>query len=388
MKSILNIAVREFRIILKSKLLLFLLLAFPAADFLLLGGIFMSGSLEELPIAVIDEDNSALSRMIIRSFDSSADMQVKYRLSNINELKDYLIRQKVVLGLYIPRDFQNNIKRQKPQSLIVFTSASNYITASIADAGANTIIATLEAGIKYQILSKKGFSHEEALALVQQIQNDNMKLFNPALNYHFYLTPGLWLSILHQLLILFGALAIAKEFDMKTVSPMYETANKSVLKVLLGKTIFYTAVSFGHFEILYRLIFPLFGIKFHHWSIAPILFGLCFCIASISLGLLLSSVLKTQANAFKGVLLISAPAFLLSGYTYPISIMPKFLAVFVQIIPLTPFLAGFKKIYHQDLGINYIYPYIVHLLILAIAFFAASYILLRFRIEKGAENEN
>ncbi|MDR0822803.1 MAG: ABC transporter permease, partial [Endomicrobium sp.] len=362
------------------------------ADCLLLGGIFMSGSLEELPIAVIDEDNSELSRTVIRAFDSSADMQVKYRLSDINELKDYLIRQKAVLGLYIPRDFQNNVKRQKTQSLIVFTNASNYIASSVADAGATTIIATLEAGIKYQILSKKGFSPKEALALVQQIQSDNMKLFNPALNYNFYLTPGLWLSVIHQLLILFGALTIAKEFDMKTVKNMYETANKSVLKILLGKTILYIGISFLHFEILYHFIFPLFRIKFHHWSGSPVLLSLSFCLAAISLGLLLSSVLKTQVNALKGVLLISAPAFLLSGYTYPLSIMPKFLAVFVQIIPLTPFLAGFKKIYHQDLGMNYIYPFIFHLLILSIVFFVAAYITLKFRIKKAAqkavENEN
>ncbi|MDR3244776.1 MAG: ABC transporter permease [Elusimicrobiota bacterium] len=393
MKSIFNIITREIKFIFSSKLYIFLLFVFPVADCLFLSGIYISGTLTKLPIAVIDEDNSKMSRTIIRYFDASSDMEVKYRLSNIPQLQDLLIKQKAVLGLYIPKGLQNNIKKQVPQNLIIFTNASNFVAANIADTDASTIIATIEAGIKYQVLAKKGFSQQQALELVQMIRNDNMKLFNPALNYNVYLTPGLWLSVLHQLLILFGTLSLAKEFELKTIRKMYETANKSVLNVLTGKIILYMGIAFIHFEILYRFLFPFFGIEFYHWDTPTMAISVSLFLAALSLGFLLSAALRNCSNALKGCLLISAPAFLLSGYTFPIETMPRPLQLFVQIIPLTPFLEGFKKIYQQNLGINYIYPYIFHLLILAFVFFVFAYICLNISVKKEMqkqinENEN
>lgn len=364
------------------------LLAFPVTDCIFLGGIYISGTLTKLPIAVIDNDNSKISRNIIRYFNASPDMEVKYRLNNIEELKALFSVNKAALGVYIPGDLQKNIKKQKPQSVTVFTNSSNYITGNITSIDANTIIATVSGGIKYKTLAKKGFSSKQAKELLMPVKNDTAKLFNPALNYNLYLTPGLWLSILHQLLILAGTLTIATEFDLKTVRYMIHTAGGSLLKAFTGKMIFYMAAAYLHFEILYRLIFPLFNIPIAYSTAAAMELSMLFAFASISLGLLLSSVLKTRMNALKGCLIISAPAFLLSGYTWPIDQMPAFLAKIVQIIPLTPFLQGFIKIYQQDLGIEFTIPFAVHLAVLGIVFFALAFFIINLRIKTmEARNE-
>ncbi len=382
MKEIIKIIIRELKYISKSKFYLIALLAFPITDCLFLGGIYISGTLTELPIAVIDNDNSKISRNIIRYFNASPDMEVKYRLQNVRQLQNLFSRQKAFLGLYIPKDLQKNIKRQKPQSVTVFVNSSNYITGNVTDIDAATIVATIGGGIKYKTLTKKGFSTKQAGALLQPVKNDTAKLFNPSLNYNLYLTPGLWLSILHQLLILLGALTIATEFDLKTVRNMLATTRKSVLKALTGKTILYMAVAYLHFEVLYRILFPLFNIPIAYSTSAAMALSMCFAFASISLGLLLSSALKTRLNALKGCLLISAPAFLLSGYTWPLDQMPALLRTLVQIIPLTPFLEGFRKIYQQDLGIEFTIPFVSHLVIMGLVYFFAAYFFVNLRIKK------
>jgi len=382
MKAIWNIIIREFKIIFSSRLYILALLIFPIADCLFLGGIYSAGFLEKLPVAVIDHDNSKISRNIIRFFNASPGMEVKYRISNTEELRDLFARQKAVLGLYIPTNTQKNIKRQKTHDITVFINSSNYIAASIADIDANTIIATVSGGIKYKTLNKKGFSSKQAKELLMPVKNDTAKLFNPALNYNIFLTPGLWMSVIQQLLILAGILAISTEFDLKTIRAMLRSGGASVLKAMSGKLIFYTFFAYVHFEILYRVLFPLFAIPIAGSTSAVIVLSMCFAFAAISLGMLLSSVLRTRANALRGCLIIAAPAFLLSGYTWPLEQMPVFLRVFSETIPLTPFLAGFRKIYMYGLGTEFILTYAKQLVISGVIFFSLAYVFTFMRIKK------
>ncbi|AKL98361.1 ABC transporter permease [Endomicrobium proavitum] len=388
MRRIYKIIIRETKYIFSNKLLIFALLAFPVADFLFLGGVYISQELNKMPVAVIDNDNSKISKNIIRYINSSPEMEIKYRVANTAELKDLFDRQKVFMGIYIPRELQKNIKKQKPQKVIIFINSSNYISANLIDADITTIIAVVSAGIKYKTLTKRGFSSKQSRELIQQIKPETAKLFNPALNYNLYLTPGLWLSVIQQLLILFGGLTLASEFDFKTLRSMLAVTRKSIFKALIGKTLFYIFIGCIHFFILYEILFKIFQIPIAYSAGAAMLVSAVFAFAAISLGLLLAAILKTRFNTLKGCLLISAPAFLLSGYTWPLELMPAPIRTFVQIIPLTSFLKAFKKIYQENLGIEFFYPYVLQLLILGVLFFAAAWAIVNFRINKtGILNE-
>jgi ABC-2 type transport system permease protein len=396
LKDFLRIIVREIRFIAGSKLYILALLAFPITDCLFLGGIYVSGSLTELPIAVIDMDNSKISRNIVRYFDASPDMQVKYRLSGVGELKDLFIRQKAVLGIYLPKNLQKNIKRQKPQKIPVYINSANYIVGNLLDSDAAAITATVGAGIKRTALMKRGFSSKEAMETVLTVKNESRKLFNPALDYNIYLTPGLWLSVIQQLLILAGVLTLSTEYDLKRLRAMLKTARRPLraeslrtvlLKALSAKTFIYMCAACVHFEILYRLIFPLFKIPIAYSASAAAALSLCFAFSCISLGLLTAAVLKTRLDALKGCVLLSAPAFLLSGYIWPLEQMPVLLQKLMQFIPLTPFLKAFTKIYNQNLGIEFTGGFVIHLLVLGALYFAAAYLIMffRLRVASGAK---
>jgi ABC-2 type transport system permease protein len=382
MKDIINIILRELRFIAKSKLYLFALFVFPIADILFLGGIYTSGTLTKLPMAVVDNDNTKLSRNIIRYFNASPDIDKKYRISNVEELKDLFNRQKAVLGLYIPKNTQRNIKKQKSPSITVFINSANYIAGNITDLDSTTILATIGGGVKYASLTKKGISPKQAMPLLQPVQVSSARLFNPYLNYNLYLTPGLWLSVLHQLLILAGVLTIATEFDLKTIKLMLRASRNNLFKALISKLVLYSFFAYAHFELLYLIFFPLFHIPIEYSRIVALGLSICFAFASISLGMFLAAILKTRLNALKGCLLISAPAFLLSGYTWPLDQMPSVIKSIVSIIPLTPFLEGFRKIYQQNLGIEFIYPFILQLIITGIIYFSLTYLIIFVRIKR------
>ncbi|MDR1244029.1 MAG: ABC transporter permease [Endomicrobium sp.] len=382
MKGIINIILRELKFITKSKLYIFALIVFPILDIVFLGGIYISQTLNKLPIAVIDNDNSKVSKNIVRYFNASPDMRATNRVSNVYELQDLFNKQDSVLGLYIPKNFQKDIKKQKSPSVTVFINASNYISGNIVDSASIAILSIINAGIKSSMLTKNGIYKQQTKDLLQPVRVDNEKLFNPSLNYNFYLTPGLWLSVIHQFLILIGVLTLSTEFDLKTVSSMLEESKRSLLKVLIGKMLVYLLFAFTHFEILYLLMFKLFNIPMLHSNEEVILYSLCFAFASISFGMFLSSLLKTRLNALKGCLLLSAPAFLLSGYTWPLDQMPCLVQKAVHIIPLAPFLEGFKKLYQQNISIEYTYYFVKKLLVFGLAYFVLAYIFMCFRVKK------
>ncbi|MDR0723970.1 MAG: ABC transporter permease [Endomicrobium sp.] len=382
MKGIINIILRELKFILKSKLYIFALIVFPIIDILFLGGIYISQTLNKLPITVIDNDNSKISKNIVRYFNACPDMQVTARVSSVYELQDLFNKQESVLGVYIPKNFQKNIKKQKSPSITVFVNASNYISGSIADSGSTTILSIISAGIRSSFLTKKGIYKQQVKDLLQPVRIDNEKLFNPSLNYNFYLTPGIWLSVLHQFLILIGVLTLSTEFDLKTISSLLEKCKRSLLKIFLGKMLVYLIFAFIHFEILYLAMFRLFNIPMLHSNKDVIIYSMCFAFASISFGMFLSSLLRTRLNALKGCLLLSAPAFLLSGYTWPLDQMPYLLRNAVCIIPLTSFLEGFRKIYQQNISIEYTYCFIKELLILGLIYCFLAYVFMCFRIKK------
>jgi ABC-2 type transport system permease protein len=386
MKEIYNIIIRELKSIFSSRLYILALLVFPIAGCLFLGGIYSSGFLVKLPAAVIDNDNTKISRMIIRYFDASPEIEIKYRVSNTQELKDLFARQKAVLGIYIPKDMQKNIKRQKTQNIPIYVNSANYISGSIVEIDANTIITIAGSAIKYKTLVKRGFSSKQARELLLPVRNSSTKLFNPSLNYNIFLTPGIWMAIIQQLLILVGVLSISIEFDLKTVKTMMRSCKGSVLKAMTGKLAVYMCFAYVHFEILYRIVFRIFGIPIISSVAAATALSLCFAFAAVSLGMLLSSVLRTTANALKGCLVIAAPAFLLSGYTWPPEQMPAALRIFAEFIPLTPFLEGFKKIYVQGLGIEFVMPYAKRLILYGIIFFISAYFITSARI-KNAERK-
>ncbi|MDR1417649.1 MAG: ABC transporter permease [Endomicrobium sp.] len=382
MKGIVNIILRELKFIFKSKLYISALIIFPIVDILFLGGIYVSQTLNKLPITVIDNDNSKISKNIVRYFNACPDMEVKTRVSNVYELQELFNKQKSVLGLYIPKNFQKDIKRQKSPSVTLFVNASNYISGNITDSDSTTILSIINAGIRSSLLTKKGIYKQQVKDLLQPVRIDSEKLFNPSLNYNFYLTPGIWLSVIHQFLILIGVLTLSTEFDLKTIYSLIKKSKRSLLIMFLGKMLVYLAFVFIHFEILYLAMFRLFNIPVLHSNKDIIIYSMCFAFASMSFGMFLAALLKTRLNALKGCLLFSAPAFLLSGYTWPLDQMPYLLRNAVHILPLTSFLEGFRKIYQQNVSIEYTYCFMKELLVLGLIYFLLSYIFMYFRIKK------
>ena len=370
MNYLVDVIIKELKLIFTNKYYLFLIFLWPFIDFIFLGGIYFYGNVQNMPIAVIDKDHSKLSRTISRYFDTSYAFDVNYKLDDVEDFRYLLARNKIFMGIYIPKDTQKNVKKSLPAEISFYIDGSNYLTANLSEIEGANILGTINAGLKNTMMKKRGIQSKQAKAMMLPIQNDTSKMFNPSYNYGYFLTPGLWISILGQLFLIFGALTIGKDLEKKRYN------SNSVFLFILGKLFVYTIISVIYFEILFRIFFPGFQIPFDGNTSGAIILSVLFIISTILLGMLMSAVTGNRLDALKGCLLIGAPAFLLSGYTWPIEQMPSLMRTISYFIPLSSYLEGFRKIFQQNMHIEFIIPFAKTLVILLVLYFLVTYILL------------
>jgi len=373
MSYIIELIIKELKSIFTNKYYIFLVCLWPFIDCLFLGGIYFFGNVKNMPIAVIDNDNTKISRTITRYFNTSYAFDVFYRINNFDELKQLIIENKVAMGLYIPKDTQKNIKKFIPVNIGFYIDGSNYLTANLSEIEGSNILTTINVGLRAAMMKKKGIQSRQVNDMALPIKNDTSKLFNPSYNYGYFLTPGLWISILGQLLLMFGALTIGKELEQK------KFAIKNILGFILAKLFVYSMISLVYIEILFRIFFPAFLIPFDGNTFGAVILSMLFIIATILLGMSLAALTGNRIDALKGCLLIGAPAFLLSGYTWPLEQMPVLLRTISNFIPLTPYLEGFRKIFQQNMTIKYIFPFADNLVFLILLYFFITYLYLYIR---------
>lgn len=373
MSYIIELIIEELKAIFTNKYYIFLVCLWPFIDCLFLGGIYFLGNVKNMPIAVIDNDNTKISRTITRYFNTSYAFDVFYRINNFDELKQLIIENKVAMGLYIPKDTQKNIKKFIPVNIGFYIDGSNYLTANLSEIEGTNILTTINVGLRTTMMKKKGIQSRQVNDMRLPIKNDTSKLFNPTYHYGYFLTPGLWISILGQLLLMFGALTIGKTLEIKNFTI------KNIFGFIFAKLFVYSIISLIYIEILFRIFFPAFQIPFDGNTFGAVILSMLFIIATILLGMFMSALTGNRIDALKGCLLVGAPAFLLSGYTWPLEQMPVILRTISHFIPLTPYLEGFRKIFQQNMTIEYIFPFANTLIFLMILYFTVTWLCLYVR---------
>ncbi|MEK7854682.1 MAG: ABC transporter permease, partial [Acidobacteriota bacterium] len=186
-----SFALREFRRIIRHKGFLFLVFLWPLLYAFVFGRIYSARVITKLPVVLVDDDRSQLSRLIIRYLEASRSFQVVSTLENPEEMQDILANNEAMVGLVIPRHLERNIKRGKPERVIAFVNASNLSIGNLANSDLRAVVGTVSAGIQMKYLMKTGSSSAKAQQQMQAVKIEAARLYNPGFNYLSFLAPGL-----------------------------------------------------------------------------------------------------------------------------------------------------------------------------------------------------
>ena len=291
-----------------------------------------------LPIAVVDEDDSYLSRRLVGMLYASHEVADVEEMTDIAEAKQQLFSGSVVGVVEIPDDFARNLLSGRPAEVVYYDSGTNISTASLSAKGVQTAVSSFDVGVALQRAEIRGAMPDEAMAQAMPIAFSTYGLFNPWLNYAYYVGPCFWAMVLIISSMLSTIYALGEELRSGTSLEWLDSANGSLLAALMGKLAPITVALWLLTTVVAMLIFGLFGAPMRgSWLMlvlgSAVLIMAYQAVAIFVVALTTSFRLSLSLGGGYSVL-----AFTFSGVTFPTMAMFSAVQPFTRLFPYTYFM--------------------------------------------------
>ena len=325
---------REIRRISRSPLYLFCILGAPLLCTIFFISLMREGLPTDLPIAVVDLDNSATSRNLIRQLDAFEQTKVVVRTASFSEARNEMQKGNVYGIFYIPEDFAVKATTGKQPKLSYYTNSTYLIAASLLFRDMKTISVLANASVGLEIGTAKGLDESRIMGQLQPIVIDTHAIGNPWLNYSIYLNNTLLPGILQLMIFLVTVFSIGSEIKFGTARQWLRRGGNSMVTSLIGKmlpyTLLFTLVAWMMIAVLYGYnAFPLNSGWF------PMLMATFFLvIASQSVGVFMIGVLPTLRLGLSFASLFGMIAFSIVGFSFPVTAMHPTLQSLTNLFPL------------------------------------------------------
>jgi ABC-2 type transport system permease protein len=323
-------------------------------------GYALSLDVDRIPMVVLDFDRTPVSRdFISRLTDSRYFTLVRY-LDRDRDVDSSLAKGEALMALVIPQDFASNVKQGIPAPIQVDFDGSDSNTATIALGYLKAVAAGFDIALQEHRIRRAG------LRMVDMPLEARVRVwFNPELKSKNFIIPGLTGVIMMAISSVMTALSVSREKETGTLEQLISTPITS-LELLLGKLLPYLAVGLVDLALVVGAGVLIFGVPFRGSYVDLFITSFIFLIGSLSWGLFVSVIAKSQLQASQ-ISMISAflPAFLLSGFIYPIENMPVVLQALTFIVPARYFVEILKGLFLQGVGLTVLWPQVLALVVYA-----------------------
>ncbi len=326
---------REMRRLRRQPMYGVLMVALPLTSFIFFAILFHKGVARDIPIAVLDEDHSTLSRKVTQMIEDTPTAQIAYGIQSMEEGERLMREGRISAVVQIPAFFEKNILSNTQTHLEAYISGSNITVNGLLSKDIQTAVTMFGAGIQIQLLTKQGLTERQAMAQLQPVRFDKHVLFNPYINYGYYLSPSFMPMMMLIFIVMVTVFSIGTELKNGTAREWLRTADDSVGAALLGKLLPVTAAMLLLSLVMFTIIFKVVGVPLNG-SLALILAGtLLFIVSYQSISVLIVSLMANLRLSLSLGGGYSVLAFTFSGLTFPIMAMYPAMRVVSKIFPFT-----------------------------------------------------
>lgn len=333
--SLLAVTKRELKRIIKNPAYRFLLLIGPLIGIGLLFFIFHKGVVKELPIGVVDRDNSTLSVKITNALGAPSDTDVKLQTPNIFKAMEMLEQGQIEAIVVIPYETEKSIFQGVEAQIPVYINGTNILKAGLLQRSILTTLKTISGGVQLQKLTMNGKNEQEAMARIVPVNIQRHVLFNPFTNYSYFLNSALLYIMLFLFVLLSSIYTLGNELKRGTGLTLLETSGNSVRLAIVGKLFPYTVIFSGFALLINILLYKIEGMPLNG-NYLIIFAGQLITILTYQLMALIF--VGTTINLRLALSLASAYSMMgitFSGLTFPLEAMPRFASIFASIFPFT-----------------------------------------------------
>lgn len=337
---------------------------------------------KEQKIAVIDLDNSQLSRTIISMADATPQIMVTKNIYSSNEAKRLVIKNQIAGYLMIPEHFYRDLLLGKSPSLLFSGDASYFLVYGTVIEGLVRSSSTLSAGIKVKKMVADGQSIALASSQYTPIPLNLKPTFNSGLGYLNYVVPAVFILILHQTLLIAAGLLTCGQLndkDKNTASAKYN--NSYVLTYPIWQILCVRALVL--FSIYCVMSSYYLGFSFEYYDITRlahiadlIAVTVPFLLSTIFFGIVLGLIIPRKELVTLVVLLSSLPLVFSAGFIWPTESIPPIINFFAQFIPSTTAINAFLRLNQMGASISDIVQLKEKLWLLVVLYGVLAYLLI------------
>ncbi len=356
MSIIPHIIRKEFIQIFRDKRMLVPLFLAPVLQ-LILFGFAVTTDVKHISLAVWDRDMSAESRALTATINNSSVFDLNYHVNSYNKIKELIAKDKIEAALVFSSKFGHDLNKGIQAKIQIIVDGTDANSATIIMG----YLARMILGYSEHILAE--FTDQ---VLPGRISPQPRIWYNPELKSSTYMVPGVICLILLLTTLILTSMAITKERETGTIEQLLVSPIRS-WELIIGKTVPFLFIGFldvGIILLAGKLIFNvpvrgslllLFGVSF------------LFILTTLSLGLFISTISRTQQQAMMSAFFFIIPAMLLSGIFTPIESMPVSIQYITLLNPLRHFSRVIRGILLKGNDLGIIWPEILALFLMGTA---------------------
>lgn len=345
---------REIKIFMHRPLMLFCIIIAPVLCTVFFTSLMQDGLPTNLPAGLVDEDDTQITRTIVRTIDAMQETRFTHRYSTFTEARKAMQRGEIYAFFYIPQGTTEKALASKQPKISFYTNESYLVPGSLLMKDLRTMSEMAGLALTRETLYAKGLTDRQAMGILQPIVIESHPLKNSCLDYSVYLNNILLPGIFILLIMLTTTYTIGMEWKSETQKEWYKLADTSVSTALSGKLLLQTIF----FSILF-IFCDIYLYKYLHFpcnsGLLPMVgLGILTVLASQAFGIFLFGLFIGQMRlsmclcSLWGIL-----SFSLAGFTYPVTAMDPILETLACLFPLRHYyliyvnqaLNGFPLIY-------------------------------------------
>jgi len=336
----------------------------------LLFGFAITNEINDAQIAILDHSKDVVTRELTQKIVSSNYFLLVENLESNNQIEAEFKKGNIKQVVVFESGFARKLEKEGKASIQLLLDASEPNTASMLNAYTTGIINTY---------SMQKMINSNAVPLT--IQVDSKMLFNPELKSVYMFVPGVITVLLMLVSAMMTSISITREKELGTMEALLVSPLRPI-QIIIGKVTPYVLLSFINLVVILLLAKFVFVMPIRGSLVLLLAECLLFIVMALALGILISTISKTQQQAMMiSMFALMLPTILLSGFIFPIENMPLILQYISHLMPPKWFIIIIKNIMLKGVGISYFWKETLIIIFMTVFFIGMSVKKFKIRLE-------
>ena len=313
-----QVAKRECKILTVNRIYFFSMVIFPLLALVFFTSLMDEGLPEDMPVGIVDLDNTTTSRSLIRRLDAFQSSKVVAHYPSVAEARRAIQENEIYAFLYIPKGTTDDLLASRQPKISYYYNMASVMSGSLLMRDLKTISTLGSAGVGQATMRAKGYTQGQITAFLQPIRISLHQVVNPWTNYNSYLSTVLVPGVMMLFMFMISAYSLGMELKFGRGKEWLKMTDNRIVVAILGKflpqaVVFLSLITFYEFYMYGVMHFPHQG---DLWDI--ILLSLLEVFASIGFGIFAFGLMPSLRMSMSICSLWAVLSFSMAGFTFPV----------------------------------------------------------------------